>query len=311
MVTENGVPLVGEPHRSLALRDVTYAYARRAKPVLDGLSLEFRPGFTALLGKNGAGKSTVLNLLATVVTPGSGSVAIDGVPVRRQDIRAYRSRIGWMPQNIPVLPRFTVRESVEYYGWLAVVPRQELAGCVRSALRSVDLQAKARERVSTLSGGQLRRLGVAQALVHDAEWLILDEPTAGLDPVQRHSLFELLRSLRGTVNCIVSTHDIDGFETVTGRVSVLDSGRNIWNGSVGEFSAFARRRDTATGSAGDAWGSSAGDAAFVNLLETVTERSSADAAESDAPDAVPTRMPARTVAGFASQSPNANKTAEE
>lgn len=261
---------------TLALRDVTYSYSRRAQPVLNGFSMTFHSGFTALLGRNGAGKSTVLSLLATLLEPNEGVVVMNDVPVRRRHVRFYRAKIGWMPQHIAVLPRFTVRETVEYYGWLAEVPRSVLADRIRVALQAVDLWDHADARVSSLSGGQLRRLGVAQTLVHDAQWLILDEPTAGLDPSQRQSLFALLRTLRGTVNLIVATHDIDGFETVVDRIAVMDHGRGIWEGSVAEFEGLAGSGASMNGVCGggsaQSLTGSAGDLAFMNLLD-VAKRS--------------------------------------
>ena len=174
--------------------------------VLKYMDLSLGSGVFGLLGPNGAGKTTLLRTLATAIEPSAGQLRLLGFdPADPGERRALRRRLGYLPQSLGYYPNFTVFEFVEYFALLKEVPKGEVRPAVARAIERVGLGDKARSKLKTLSGGMLRRVGVAQAVVNDPELLLLDEPTAGLDPEQRVGFRALIREIgtRGTV--VVST----------------------------------------------------------------------------------------------------------
>ncbi|WP_256105912.1 ABC transporter ATP-binding protein [Streptomyces sp. ODS05-4] len=231
----------------LRFQSCTFAYARSSRPVLDRLSLEFPLGHTVLLGPNGAGKSTMLSLGASATSPRSGTVFFKKLDsAKRRHLKEYRRKVSWLPQQPAFLTGLTCREHAAYVGWLKGMREQDAWQAAPGAIERVGLTEKINEKVRTLSGGQRQRLAIAQALVHDAELLLLDEPTVGLDPHQRQRFLELLGSLRGSVHAIVSTHDIGDLDRVFDEVVVLESGHTRFQGSVAAFASHAAQ-DSAPG----------------------------------------------------------------
>ncbi|GAA2360043.1 ABC transporter ATP-binding protein [Dactylosporangium salmoneum] len=205
---------------------------------VDGLDLALGTGVHALLGPNGAGKTTLMRALATVVKPVAGTLTVLGAPVHgRAELRRVRRALGYLPQQFGFYPRFTVREFVEYMAWLKEMPRSEVPAAVQRAIDRVGLTAKADTRMKTLSGGMLRRAGIAQAIVNDPELLLLDEPTVGLDPEQRLDFRELLRDL-GTDGCVlVSTHLVEDVVAACTDVVLLNEGRLVHRGTTASLIA--------------------------------------------------------------------------
>ena len=199
---------------------------------VDGLDLRLGTGVHGLLGPNGAGKTTLIRALATVVKPSGGRLTLLGEAVDgRGDLRRVRRRLGYLPQQFGFYPRFTVREFVEYMAWLKEMPKADVPGAVQRAVERVGLSAKADARMKTLSGGMLRRAGIAQAIVNDPEVLLLDEPTVGLDPEQRLDFRELLRDL-GTDSCVlVSTHLVEDVVAACSEVVLVNEGRLVHQGT--------------------------------------------------------------------------------
>lgn len=216
--------------------DYSYPMGRRA---LCDISIRIPPGFTALVGENGAGKTSLMRVMASLLEADRGKVSVDGVAFSRRTRAQYRRHIGWMPQDIPVLSGFTVQEAVAYHAWLGGIPKNMVQARVEESLGQVHLTDLAHRHATTLSGGQLRRLGLAQALVRDADWLLLDEPTAGLDPRQKQSLVMLLQELKGHANCVISTHNFDYFDALYDNVVVLHAGRIAWEGTVNAYLGLA------------------------------------------------------------------------
>ncbi|WP_328318365.1 ATP-binding cassette domain-containing protein [Streptomyces sp. NBC_00388] len=222
----------------LRFTDCSFAY-RAGVPVLDQLTLEFPSGCTVLLGPNGSGKSTLLSLGASVRSPDSGRVQLGRLDsAEKRHRKVFRQRVGWLPQQIKSVPSLTVREQAAYAGWLKGLSKSEAWERSARALEQVRLTELAQRRSHELSGGQLRRLGIAQSLIHEADVVLLDEPTAGLDPVQRGVFRDLLAELSGSVSFVVSTHQTEDLADVYDTVIVLDRGQNMFQGTVGEF--FAR-----------------------------------------------------------------------
>jgi ABC-2 type transport system ATP-binding protein len=221
---------------TLRFHDIWFRYQRGAAPVLSGFSWSVRPGKTVLLGPNGAGKSTLLALGADALRPNRGEIELDSLnPRLRGDRAPFRRRVGWVPQQARAVPGLTAREQVAYAGWLKGMPGDEAWSSAESALTAVGLQDRAGERTTRLSGGQLRRVGLAQALVHDPEVFLLDEPTAGLDPAQRARFRELLTAFAPERPLVVSTHQVDDLSELFEWVVVLLDGSIRFDGPVTAF----------------------------------------------------------------------------
>ncbi|MEU7025131.1 ATP-binding cassette domain-containing protein [Streptomyces sp. NPDC046275] len=204
-----------------------------AVTALDGVDAEFRGGVTGLLGPNGAGKTTLLSLLSTGRRPDVGTVRVLGEAVRgRAATLRVRERIGVLPQAFGHHPRFTVTEFVEYAAWLRKVPTRERRARVREVLRLVDLERQADQRMGALSGGMLRRAGIAQAMVNRPALVLLDEPTAGLDPAQRVGFRALVRDLGEHTAVVLSTHLAEDVAQVCDHVHVLLDGRMRFTGTA-------------------------------------------------------------------------------
>ncbi len=209
-----------------------------ASKAVDGVSLQFGPGVLGLLGPNGAGKTTLLRMLATVLPPSSGQIRLlDRDPRNAAQRREVRRRLGYLPQNLGYYPAFTVTEFVEYFALLKDVPASRVHKAVAVAVERVDLGAKAKARLRTLSGGMLRRVGIAQAIVNDPELLLLDEPTAGLDPEQRVGFRALLRDLGQAATVVVSTHLVEDVGAACSEVAVLDAGHIVFRGTPAELAS--------------------------------------------------------------------------
>lgn len=233
---------------TLELVSCTHGYGRRRPPVLKDFSYRLPDGLTVLLGPNGAGKSTLLKLAASVTRPRRGTVTFDGLDAGSTQ---YRQAVAWMPQNIIPMRSLTAREYVAYVGWLKGMNRRDAWEQAPQALARVELSSQADTKTNRLSGGQLRRVGIACALVHGARLLLLDEPTAGMDPRQRRVFRDILTELTPTVRVLMSTHDVADLAEEADQVTVLYDGRIVHTGETRAFLAHAPR-DAAPGRAAEA-----------------------------------------------------------
>jgi len=228
-------PAPAPPPLELTADALTFGYGRRRPPVLSDLSWTIAPGTrTLLLGPNGAGKSTLLRLLSGRLRPRSGSVRIGG----RTDRTSLYRHVGWMPQQIEPLRGFTVREQVELAGWAGGRTSARATVAAEDAIRSVRLDDRPDTRASHLSGGQLRRLGLAQVLARESDVLLLDEPTAGLDPAQTMNFREILREIGRHRSLVISTHQVSDLIEDVDRVAVLVDGTVRFDGPVADFAAL-------------------------------------------------------------------------
>ncbi|MEV5983652.1 ABC transporter ATP-binding protein [Streptomyces sp. NPDC052051] len=215
---------------------------------LDGVDLAFGPGVHGLLGPNGAGKTSLIRVLATVAEPDGGRVEILGKDIADRGRRGrVRRHLGYLPQEFGYYPGFTVREFVAYVAWLKELPAAGTDAAVERAVARVGLADRIDAKVRTLSGGMVRRVGIAQAIVNDPRVLLLDEPTAGLDPEQRVEFRELLRELGMTTAVIVSTHLVEDVASACTEVTLLERGRVAYRGTPAALAALG----ASTGARGD------------------------------------------------------------
>jgi ABC-2 type transport system ATP-binding protein len=211
-----------------------------------GVDLQAGPGVFGLLGPNGAGKTSLLRMLATVIPPTSGRLRLLGRdPGSYGPRREIRRRLGYLPQNLGYYPSFTVAEFVEYFALLKEMPAFRVPAAVATAIERVELGDKTRSKLRTLSGGMLRRVGIAQAIVNEPELLLLDEPTAGLDPEQRVSFRAMLRDLGQHATVIVSTHLVEDVGAACTQVALMDAGKIVFHGTPAELTGRAEGTDAA------------------------------------------------------------------
>ncbi len=227
-------------HEGLSFRDVWFRYRRSGPDVLTGVSWDVPVGRSVLLGPNGAGKTTLLSIGASALTPSRGGVELGRLETeRRGDLSAYRREVGWMPQEIRAVAGLTSREQVAYVGWLKGLDRRSAWDQAGATLARVALDDLADRPARELSGGQRRRLGLAQALMGTPSVLLLDEPTAGLDPAQRGRFRDTMATVLEGLTVVVSTHQVDDLDELFDKVVVMVEGALVWHGDVGAFMGLA------------------------------------------------------------------------
>jgi ABC-2 type transport system ATP-binding protein len=221
---------------NIELSGITRKFGRTT--AVDGVTLDAGPGVLGLLGPNGAGKTSLLRMLATILPPLSGDLRLlDRDPARPAARRDIRRRLGYLPQNLGYYPSFTVVEFVEYFALLKEMPPHIVPKAVATAIERVELGAKAKAKLRTLSGGMLRRVGIAQAIVNEPQLLLFDEPTAGLDPEQRVAFRALMRDFGQTATVIVSTHLVEDVGAACSEVALMFEGKIVFRGTPGELTA--------------------------------------------------------------------------
>jgi ABC-2 type transport system ATP-binding protein len=211
---------------------------------LHGVGLNMGDGVTGILGPNGAGKTTFLRILATVMAPDKGTLHLLGMdPTKAEDRVDIRRRLGYFPQEPGLYPSFTAFEFVDYVAILKeMTDRRARHDEVRRVLGLVGLTEVAGKRIKTLSGGMKRRVVLAQALLGDPDLLVLDEPTAGLDPEQRLRFRELLSDVSGSSVVVLSTHQTEDVAAVCNRVVVIHEGAVRFDGTTHGLAELARGR---------------------------------------------------------------------
>lgn len=222
----------------IEIRNLRKCYGK--KRALDGVSLSIGPGMFGLLGRNGAGKSTLMKILATLLRKNGGAVSVCGVPVEKA--KEVRRMVGYLPQDFSMYPGMTVCEAMDYLGVLSELDGETRRRRIPELLQKVNLSENGKTKVKALSGGMRRRLGIAQAILHDPKVLVVDEPTAGLDPEERVRFRNLLCELSENRIVLLSTHIVGDVEAACERIAVLDEGRLLFTGLTGELIRTAENR---------------------------------------------------------------------
>lgn len=213
---------------TIKIKHLNQYYGR--KQALKDVSLTIRTGMFGLLGRNGAGKTTLMKVIATLLPKSEGTVSVCGRST--QSAGEVRKIVGYLPQEFSMYPNMTVYEAMDYLGVLSGLGKAERRERIKELLERVNLTDDRRKKVKALSGGMKRRLGIAQAILHDPKVLIVDEPTAGLDPEERVRFRNLLCEIAEDRIVILSTHIVGDIEATCEDIAVLDKGSVIYQGTV-------------------------------------------------------------------------------
>lgn len=216
---------------NIMVRHLNQSYGK--KQVLTDINLTIEKGMFGLLGRNGAGKTTFMKTLATLLPKKEGSVILCGYPVEKA--AEVRRIVGYLPQDFSFYPSMTVAAAMDYLGVLSGVPKAKRMERSNMLLHKVNLADAAGTKVRALSGGMRRRLGIAAALLHDPQVLIVDEPTAGLDPEERIRFRNLLCELAEERIVLLSTHIVGDIEATCEKLAILNDGQLLYNGSVNDL----------------------------------------------------------------------------
>lgn len=203
------------------------------KSALENVSVTIHSGMYGLLGRNGAGKTSLMRILATLSVPSSGEISMNGIPIK--ETTKIREIVGYLPQDFSFYRNMSVYGAMDYLGLLSNIPDKVRKERISALLEQVNLKENVRTKVKALSGGMKRRLGIAQALLHNPQILIVDEPTAGLDPEERIRFRNLLSEFAEDRIVILSTHISSDVESSCENIGVLDNGRMIWCGGTEEL----------------------------------------------------------------------------
>jgi ABC-2 type transport system ATP-binding protein len=225
----------------LSIQNLTHVYSGGVR-ALDGISLDIGPGMFGLLGPNGAGKSTLMRDIATLQTPTSGSIRFNDIDVIKEPEKLRRI-LGYLPQDFGVYPRVSAYDMLDH---MAVLKGFAKAGerrtAVEALLNQTNLWNVRKKAIAGFSGGMRQRFGIAQALIGKPSLLIVDEPTAGLDPEERNRFLNLLAEVGETVVVILSTHIVEDVNELCSRMAIIASGRIVAIGAPHELTAALKGR---------------------------------------------------------------------
>lgn len=199
----------------------------QSKIAVDRISLRLQKGVYGLLGANGAGKTTLMRMVCGILKPTSGSISYDNMDVSTED---YRAILGYLPQDFGYYPEFNGRDFLFYMAALKGLTKSQAKGRILELLKLVSLESDGKRKIKTYSGGMKQRLGIAQALLNDPKLLILDEPTAGLDPKERVRFRNLIEELGKTSTVLLSTHIVSDIEHIADTVLMMKDGQMIYQG---------------------------------------------------------------------------------
>lgn len=214
----------------LVLNRVTKQYSD--KIAVDRVSVNLTPGVIGLLGENGAGKTTLLRMICGILKPGSGSIHFDGLDVSEE---IYRDALGYLPQDFGYYPDFTGKDFLMYMAALKGIDRKTARRKTEELLKEFNLEDAAKKKIKTYSGGMKQRLGIAQAILNDPKLIVLDEPTAGLDPKERVRFRNLIKELGRNAIVILSTHIVSDLEHIADRILMMKNGGIIFDGNLSDI----------------------------------------------------------------------------
>ena len=198
------------------------------KIAVDRVSFTLSEGVTGLLGANGAGKTTLMRMMTGILVPTSGEITADGIAVQTEE---YRSLLGYLPQDFGYYPEFTAKEFIQYIAALKGLEKRHAKRKTDELLEVVGLSDVANKKIKTFSGGMKQRVGIAQAIVNDPKILILDEPTAGLDPKERVRFRNLIAEIGKNTIVLFSTHIVSDIDSIAKSLLMMRDGQIIYDGT--------------------------------------------------------------------------------
>lgn len=219
---------------SIQINNLTVTFQNHATAI-DHASLEIPKGIFGLLGENGAGKTTLMRVLTTVLAPDDGTVTLDGIIYTENNYEKIQRKIGYLPQEIDLYPSLTVQECLEYMGDMSGVPRKACKERIVYYLEKTGLSEHCKKKMRQLSGGMKRRVGLVQALLHEPEFLIVDEPTTGLDPEERIRIRNLLVDFSEDRTVLFSTHVVEDLVATCNQLAVMKKGAFLYAGAMTEL----------------------------------------------------------------------------
>ena len=215
--------------RKLILKNLSKTYSNNVK-ALDNVSIEISSGMFGLLGPNGAGKSSLMRTIATLQEPDSGTIFLDDLNILN-DTKEFRQHLGYLPQEFGVYPRITAEQLLDHIATLkGISSKTERKDLVDFLLQKVNLYDKRNKNVKGFSGGMKQRIGIAQSLIGDPKVLIVDEPTAGLDPGERNRFYDLISDVGEDVIVILSTHIVDDVRELCTQMAIMNFGQIVFSG---------------------------------------------------------------------------------
>ena len=194
-------------------------------------------GVLGLLGSNGAGKSTTMNIICGVLNQTEGEVFLNGYSLRANPVEAKR-HIGFLPQKPPLYPDITVEEYLTYCAYLRLMPDKEIPSAVERAMKRCDITHFRNRIINNLSGGYQQRVGIAQAIVHNPKFVVLDEPTNGLDPNQIVEIRHLIKEIAVDHAVLLSTHILPEVQATCNNIKMIEQGKLVFSGSMDEFNNY-------------------------------------------------------------------------
>lgn len=223
---------------TIEIKDLTKRYNGEAT-ALNNVSLSIDTGIFGLLGRNGSGKTTLMRILTTILEPTYGSVSVLGMNVNKENQDAIKRNIGYLPQEFGFYKEFTISEIMEYVCIMRGIDKSEQKRLIYDALEKVNLHNECKKKFKQLSGGMKRRVGLAQAMLGNPPILIVDEPTAGVDPEERIKIRKLLNEYAEKNTVLFSTHIIEDIEYTCNKLAVLDCGNLLFTGALEELLKIA------------------------------------------------------------------------
>lgn len=223
----------------IKINDLTVTF-KNSFTAVNHINLEISSGIYGLLGENGAGKTTLMRVLTTILKPNTGTVSLNGIPYQENNYEKIQRKIGYLPQEIELYPNLTVKECLEYMGSLSGIEKTECKRKVDYYLEKTSLSEHRNKKMKQLSGGMKRRAGLVQALLSEPEFLIVDEPTTGLDPEERIRIRNLLVDFSENRIVLFSTHVLEDLAATCNQLAVMKKGEILYHGNINRLLDIAK-----------------------------------------------------------------------
>ncbi|MDB8662943.1 ATP-binding cassette domain-containing protein [Streptococcus agalactiae] len=225
----------------IEVKELTFKYKRNTKNIINNISLEINSGVYGLVGANGAGKTTLLKIIATLLPFSDGKLEINGFDVK-EDLSKIRPQIGYVPQKFEFFEMLSLYEFLYYIGLNKKMSDKDINESIEYWIRKFNLVDKKSEKMKSLSGGMKQRVAIIQALIGDPKILILDEPTVGLDPIERLRFKNIINEIKNEKIIIISTHIISDVSALCDKIGVMVSGNMLYSGPIEKFIEQAKGR---------------------------------------------------------------------